>query len=100
VFAVFNNKDGEWQGDERTLTVDLPGKKNNWPIIEIDKVPSGAISVPVQFDDSGIEYEGCMMAGQFAFYGGRYQYPTKIRLVHYYTPAAKLFVDSTLCICQ
>jgi len=60
VFAVFD-KDGEWQGDKRTIS--------NWPIIEIRKVPSGAISFPVQFDDSGIKFEGCMMAGQFAFDG-------------------------------
>jgi len=64
VFAVFS-KDGKWQGDKRVLK----GIKSDWPVIEIELVPSGAISVPVHIDDNGTEYDGCMMAGQFAFDG-------------------------------
>ena len=68
VFAVFN-KDGEWQGDSRTIVRGLHGMKTNWPVIEIGKVPSGAISVPVHINDNGTDYDGYMMAGQFAFDG-------------------------------
>jgi len=68
VFAVFN-KDGEWQGDKRMIVKAMHCIKTNWPVIEISKVPSGAISVPVHIDDNGTEYDGCMMAGQFAFDG-------------------------------
>ena len=66
VFAVFN-KDGEWQGDARELEIDLEGVESDWPVIETALFPSGAISVPVHIDDNGTEYDGCMMAGQFAF---------------------------------
>ena len=68
VFAVFN-KDGEWQGDKRHISIDLRPVKSDWPVIESALVPSGAISVPVHIDDNGSEYDGCMMAGQFAFDG-------------------------------
>ena len=58
VFAVFN-KDGEWQGDERTIVRDMWGMKTNWPVIEIGKVPSGAVSVPVQINDNALLKMGC-----------------------------------------
>ena len=64
VFAVFNEH-GKWQGDKRRLNhVD-----SDWPVIETEMVPPGAVLVPVHIDDNGMEYEGCMMAGQFAFDG-------------------------------
>ena len=65
VFAVFD-KDGIWHGDK---TKHPRRTKSDWPVIETSLVPSGAISVPVHIDDNGVEYEGCMMAGQFAFDG-------------------------------
>jgi len=68
VFAVFD-KDGKWQGDNRILFIHFHRIKTDWPVIEIADIPSGAISVPVHIDDNGTEYDGCMMAGQFAFDG-------------------------------
>jgi len=68
VFGVFN-KDGKWQGDNRILFIHFHRIKTDWPVIEIADIPSGAISVPVHIDDNGTEYDGCMMAGQFAFDG-------------------------------
>jgi len=67
VFAMFD-KDGEWQGD-RKFFAHFGSVKVEWPVIETACIPSGAISVPVHIDDNGIEYDGCMMAGQFAFDG-------------------------------
>ena len=68
VFAVFN-KDGEWKGDKRHISIDLRPVKTDWPVIERALVPPGVISVPVHIDDNGTDYDGCMMAGQFAFDG-------------------------------
>ena len=66
VFAVFN-KEGVWRGDKRVISKDLKGIKSDWPVVESALVPSGAVSVPVNIDDNGMEYDGFMMAGQFAF---------------------------------
>ena len=67
VFAMFN-KYGEWQGDRRFFA-SFGGVKIEWPVVEIAEIPSGAISVPIHIDGNGTEYDGCLMAGQFAFDG-------------------------------
>ena len=63
-FAVFN-KDGKWQGDRR----EIRHIKTDWPAIDTQDVPSGAIAVPILIDDNGTEYEGHMIAGHFAYDG-------------------------------
>ena len=63
-FTVFN-KDGKWQGDRR----EIRHIKTDWPAIDTQDVPSGAIAVPILIDDNGTEYEGHMIAGHFAYDG-------------------------------
>ena len=68
-FAVFN-KDGEWQGDKKEINNFGTIIKTDWPLIETDGVPSGAIAVPIVIVESGIaEYKGHMIAGHFAYDG-------------------------------
>jgi len=62
VFACFNN-DGEWQGDKNYRSV----SGGDWPFIDTDDIPVGAVSVPVAIDDNGKEYEAMMNAGQFIY---------------------------------
>lgn len=54
-FAVFD-EEGIWKdcGEE------------TWPKIDIDKIPSGIVSVDVNIADSDTEYEGIMFAGHIA----------------------------------
>ena len=67
-FAVFN-KDGKWQGDRRELNRFGTSIKTEWPLIDTQDIPSGAIAVPILIDDNGTEYEGHMIAGHFAYDG-------------------------------
>ena len=64
VFVVFD-KHGKWHGDKRQLN----HVNSDWPVIKTDMIPSGAVSVPIHIDDIDKEYEGCLIAGQFAFDG-------------------------------
>ena len=71
VFACFE-QDGTWQGDGRMEPGDLfhlreklrPGP---WPKIETESLPIGTVSVPVLFDDNGIQYDTTMIAGHLAY---------------------------------
>ena len=69
-FAVFN-EDGEWQGDKREARVDLGRRvvQTDWPVVDTQDVPAGAIGVPVFIDDNGTQYDGHMIAGHFAYDG-------------------------------
>ena len=58
VFACFK-ADGEWQGE-----IDAKGQ---WPVIETGDIAEGTVSVPVELDDNGTEYEACMVTGQMVF---------------------------------
>jgi len=59
VFACFNHE-GEWQG--------RPGRSADpWPMIDFNKLPVGAVAVPVLVDDNGVQYNTQMLAGQFAY---------------------------------
>lgn len=67
MFACFN-KDGEWQGDQNYRIVHFDGKvEGDWPFIDTNDIPVGAVSVPVVLDDNGKEYEAMMNAGQFTY---------------------------------
>jgi len=59
VFACFTHK-GTWQGSTRP-------SGGSWPMVDFDKLPVGAVAVPVLVDDNGVQYDTQMLAGQFAY---------------------------------
>lgn len=81
VFACFT-KEGKWQG---RIPFDAPhhqfgfkrdgreyvdkGKPSpfQYPFINTNDLPAGALSVPVLVDDNGVQYDTQMLAGQFAY---------------------------------
>lgn len=66
VFTVFTDK-GVWQGDMEAATSQSGSALlTAWPKINIDKLPVGAVSVPVLVDDNGCQYDMHMVAGQLA----------------------------------
>ena len=67
VFACFD-KDGKWQGTDgrQTRMVGAP-RECQYPCIDTNDLPVGALSVPVLVDDNGVEYDTQMVAGQFAY---------------------------------
>merc|ERR1719171_2536741 len=80
VFACFTSK-GNWQGDitKRPFCFGAPfadaGEKKKkkdagqwlWPVIDMDRLPVGCVSVPVLVDDNGVQYDTQMVAGQFCY---------------------------------
>lgn len=79
VFSVFSHK-GDWQdhasqvrgrgrGPSQTPNGESETCKEEqqWPVIDLDKLPVGAVSVPVLVDDNGVQYDTNMIAGQFAY---------------------------------
>jgi len=67
VFAAFTRK-GAWQGSVRSMHENGRGTvQSDWPIIDTNDLPIGALSVPVLVDDNGTEYNAQMLAGQFSF---------------------------------
>lgn len=74
VFACFN-AEGKWKGRRRSHYDDETGTSSDqtWPMIDMDNLPVGAVSVPVTVNDNGIEYKTQMVAGQMAYnvVGGR-----------------------------
>ena len=52
-----------------SISISGIGSTMNWPVVEIAKVPSGSVLVPIHINDKGIKYDGCIMVGQFAFDG-------------------------------
>ena len=81
VFACFQ-KDGKWQGkvpfkkphdqfgfnrDGREYVDTGEPRECDYPFINTNDLPIGALSVPVLVDDNGVEYNTHMVAGQFAF---------------------------------
>ena len=68
-FGVFD-KDGKWQGNERNAEGEFgEAIKTDWPVIDVQDIPSGATAVPVLIDDNGTQYDGHMLAGHFAYDG-------------------------------
>ena len=68
-FVVFD-KDGKWQGDKRNAESEFgEAIKTDWPVIDVEDIPSGATAVPVLIDDNGTQYDGHMLAGHFAYDG-------------------------------
>ncbi|EQC29320.1 hypothetical protein SDRG_12989 [Saprolegnia diclina VS20] len=63
VFAVFN-KQGRWQGDERTTS---SGKTSLYPIIAADALPPGYGTVDVEIDEIGVKTNAIMLAGHMAY---------------------------------
>jgi hypothetical protein len=57
-FACFK-ADGEWQGNSY--------EKEDWPRIDTTDIAEGVVSVPVELDDNGAQYEANMIAGQIVF---------------------------------
>merc|ERR1712060_485132 len=63
VFACFNQK-GKWQGNPGNIFGRSTGP---WPMIDFNKLPIGAVAVPVLVDDNGVQYDTQMLAGQFTY---------------------------------
>ncbi|KAF0684430.1 Aste57867_23571 [Aphanomyces stellatus] len=74
VFAVFKG-DGSWQGWERLMRMTniyvmnaqgVPTKLENevsrYPVIKLDKVAPGYVTVDVQVNDNGTEYDALLFA--------------------------------------
>jgi len=68
VFACFN-AEGKWKGRRRSHYDNETGTSSDqtWPMIDMDNLPVGAVSVPVTVNDCGIEYKTQMVAGQMAY---------------------------------
>ncbi|EQC40322.1 hypothetical protein SDRG_02223 [Saprolegnia diclina VS20] len=81
VFCVFNDK-GEWQGDKMTDTVLLRRPEANpddwfdvvetevtydYPLVDMQDIPPGYLTVDVTIDDNGTEYKALMFAGHMAY---------------------------------
>ncbi|EQC34362.1 hypothetical protein SDRG_08133 [Saprolegnia diclina VS20] len=82
VFCVFNDK-GQWQGDKMTDRV-LQRKPDaemhtggipyhyvdvtyDFPLVDMQDIPPGYLTVDVTIDDNGTEYKALMFAGHMAY---------------------------------
>ncbi|EQC28875.1 hypothetical protein SDRG_13385 [Saprolegnia diclina VS20] len=72
VFCVFNDK-GQWQGDKMAKDtrqrkpvhhVDVP---YNYPLVDMQDIPPGYLTVDVTIDDNGTEHEALMFAGHMSY---------------------------------
>ncbi|KDO21822.1 hypothetical protein SPRG_12639 [Saprolegnia parasitica CBS 223.65] len=83
VFCVFSDK-GEWQGDhmsemrwERKPDADVNGSNvadyvevlvpYDYPLVDMEDIPPGYLTVDVTIDDNGIEHKALMFAGHMAY---------------------------------
>jgi hypothetical protein len=67
VFCVFSDS-GQWQGGKFEASHWSQGtKKSEWPIVDIQDVPSGSVSVNVVVDDNGTIYKTVFEAGLMAY---------------------------------
>ncbi|KDO25464.1 hypothetical protein SPRG_09407 [Saprolegnia parasitica CBS 223.65] len=82
VFCVFNDE-GQWQGDKMTDTV-MQRKPDaemqdgcfpyhdvdvtyDYPLVDMQDIPPGYLTVDVTIDDNGTEYKALMFAGHMAY---------------------------------
>ncbi|KAL0479116.1 hypothetical protein AKO1_007970 [Acrasis kona] len=56
-FCVFDN-DGNWRGDKK-----IGGTSSEWPIINMNDIQRGFVTVPITVNDNGTEYKTEMYAG-------------------------------------
>ncbi|KAJ6637896.1 hypothetical protein Bhyg_10627, partial [Pseudolycoriella hygida] len=62
-FAVFD-EDGNWTNHGRNKEKD---EESPWPSIDMDKIPTGVVTVPVKIVDLCTEYESMMFAGHVGY---------------------------------
>ncbi|KAF0693359.1 Aste57867_15674 [Aphanomyces stellatus] len=65
-FCVFN-EDGKWQGSVRAIDVDGDMFESEYPIVDMDDIPRGYLTVDVKINDNGVTYDALMFAGYMAF---------------------------------
>lgn len=67
-FCVFGEK-GNWQGDHTVMDTWMGGKITNgiWPVVDINDIPPGYVTVPVTINDNGVEHKARLFAGHLAF---------------------------------
>ncbi|KAF0687043.1 Aste57867_21182 [Aphanomyces stellatus] len=65
-FTVFD-ADGKWQGSERVIRLWDEETASEYPVVEMDKVAPGYLTVDVTIDDNGVEYKSLMFAGHASY---------------------------------
>ncbi|RHZ17842.1 hypothetical protein DYB37_011244 [Aphanomyces astaci] len=66
VFSVFD-VDGKWQGDERVIRSWGEETTCEFPVVDLDDVAPGYLTVDVTIDDNGVEHKSVMFAGQMSY---------------------------------